>query len=136
MLPAPASPRAETKRIAPRCAKASRIGMLWIEITPKAALTPHCSRKAATTAPTVTCVGVDGLCMAGQASRNIDVAARRVRREGRGQEKNRARGFGRKPQATQRDVFAVRELAAPGGPVERLVFARLEAAAPLARLDQ
>ena len=28
--------------------------MLWIEITPKAALTPHCSRKAATTAPTVT----------------------------------------------------------------------------------
>jgi hypothetical protein len=29
-----------------------------------------------------------------------------------------------------------RELAAPGGPVLRLVFARLEAAAPLARLDQ
>ena len=34
MLAAPASPRAETKRIAPRWAMASRIGMLWMEITP------------------------------------------------------------------------------------------------------
>src|SRR5215207_3589415 len=133
MFPAPASPRAEMKRTAPRCAKASRIGMLWIEITPKAALTPHCSRKAATMAPTVTCAGVDGLCMTGQASRDIDVAARRVGRQGRGQEKTRACGFDRKPQATQRDVFVAGELAAPCGPVQRLVFARLEAAAPLAR---
>ncbi len=27
--------------------------MLWIEITPKAARTPHCSRNAATISPTV-----------------------------------------------------------------------------------
>src|ERR1700759_2794820 len=113
MLPAPASPRAEMKRIAPRCAKASRIGMLWMEITPNAAFTPHCSRKAATTAPPVTvdCISVltgffvgrregfnlgVGSCMAGMASGDVDVGTRRVGREGRSEEKNGARGLDRK----------------------------------------
>jgi hypothetical protein len=55
--------------------------MLWIEITPKAAFTPHCSRKAATTAPTVTgWLLFVGLGMARKASGNVDVAACRVRR--------------------------------------------------------
>ena len=53
MLQAPASPRAETKRIFWRVWNASRMGMLWIEITPKAARTPHCSRKRAASSPTV-----------------------------------------------------------------------------------
>src|SRR5690348_14233003 len=108
MLPAPASPRAEMKRIAPRCAKASRIGMLWIEITPKAALTPHCSRKAATTAPTVT---VLVLCMAGMASGDVDVGTRRVRSEGRSEEKNGARGFDWQTEPAHGDVLALGELA-------------------------
>ena len=34
MLQAPASPREEMNRIAPRRWKASRMGMLWIEMTP------------------------------------------------------------------------------------------------------
>src|SRR5256885_7061422 len=53
MLPAPASPRAITKRTWPRAFIASRMGMLWMEITPNAACTPQCSRNWATTAPTV-----------------------------------------------------------------------------------
>src|SRR5688500_7593964 len=122
MLPAPASPRAGTKRIAPRCAKASRIGMLWIEMTPKAAFTLHCSRKAATTAPTVT-VGLLLSGMAGMASGDVEMAARGVGRQGRSEKKDRACGFHRKTQATQRNVFVLRELAAPGGPVQRLVVA-------------
>src|SRR6476661_2113608 len=130
MLPAPASPRAEMKRMAPRCANASRIGMLWIEMTPNAALTPHCSRKAATTAPTVTVLL--GLCMAGMASGDVDVGTRRVGSEGRSEKENRASGFDRKSQATQRNVFALRELAAPCGPVELGLLAGLEATAPLA----
>ena len=55
MLPAPASPRAITKRTLPRANIASRIGMLWIQITPNAAFTPQCSRNWATAAPTVIC---------------------------------------------------------------------------------
>src|SRR5438105_3519753 len=53
MLTAPASPRAGTKRIAPRRWIASRIGMLWIETTPKAAFTPTSSRYATMRSPTV-----------------------------------------------------------------------------------
>ena len=63
MLTAPGSLRAGTNRIgagrpfvaaaAARRPKASRIGMLWIEITPKAARTPLASRNAATSSPTV-----------------------------------------------------------------------------------
>ena len=44
MFIAPASPRAGTKRIRPCRAMASRIGMLWIEITPKAVVTPISAR--------------------------------------------------------------------------------------------
>jgi hypothetical protein len=40
------------------------------------------------------------------------------------------------PRRLQRNAFARGEFAGPGGPVLRLVLARLEAAAPLARLDQ
>ena len=47
MFIAPASPRAGTKRILPWRAIASRIGMLWIEITPKTVVTPNaCSHPA------------------------------------------------------------------------------------------
>src|SRR5262245_50719177 len=53
MLRAPASPRAGTKRMRLRRANASRIGMLWIEITPNAVVTPHASRNAAVRSPTV-----------------------------------------------------------------------------------
>src|ERR1700722_15920467 len=37
----------------PRRATASSIGMLWIEMTPNAVVTPQRSKKAATTSPTV-----------------------------------------------------------------------------------
>jgi hypothetical protein len=40
MFMAPASPRAGTKRMRPWRAIASRIGMLWIEITPNTVVTP------------------------------------------------------------------------------------------------
>ena len=40
MFMAPASPRAGTKRMRFARAIASRIGMLWIEITPNAVVTP------------------------------------------------------------------------------------------------
>ncbi len=40
MFMAPASPRAGTKRMRLCRAIASRIGMLWIEITPKTVVTP------------------------------------------------------------------------------------------------
>ena len=44
MFKAPASPRAPTYRMLPRELIASRIGMLWIEMTPNAVFTPHCSK--------------------------------------------------------------------------------------------
>ena len=44
MLIAPASPRAGTNRMRPCRAIASRIGMLWIEITPNAVVTPMSAR--------------------------------------------------------------------------------------------
>src|SRR5206468_2485232 len=133
MLVAPASPRAITKRIFARSCIASRIGMLWMEITPKAAWTPHSSRKRATAAPTVMvfCSG-----MVAEASGNVDVGTRRVRGQRRGQEEDRLCRFARQAQALERDALAGGELAGPGGPVLRLVLARFEAAAPLARLDE
>ena len=63
MLQAPASPRADTKRIFCRRWKASKIGMLWIEITPKAALTPHCSKNRVASSPTVICGAAVGVVM-------------------------------------------------------------------------
>src|SRR4051812_22027842 len=86
MLVAPASPRAITKRTCPRWCSASRIGMLWIEITPKAAFTPQASRKAATAAPTVMVFWVS--CMVAEASGYVDVAAGGVRGHRRGEEED------------------------------------------------
>src|SRR5580693_5375920 len=54
MFVAPASPRAGTQRMTPRRMIASRIGMLWMLITPKAARTPAASRNAAMTSPAIT----------------------------------------------------------------------------------
>src|SRR5690606_30603745 len=109
MLVAPASPRAITKRMLPRMAKASRIGMLWMEITPKAALTSHCSRKAAMAAPTVTLLS---LRMTGQTSGNIDVTTRRIGRQGGCEENDGAGRFYRLAQAPQGNLLALRELTA------------------------
>src|SRR5215208_5228911 len=53
MLAAPASPRAGTNRIFPRRWMASRIGMLWIDTTPKAAFTFSPSRILTMASPTV-----------------------------------------------------------------------------------
>src|SRR5215475_14122875 len=50
---APASPRAVTKRIRPARWNASRIGMLWMLITPKAVVTPQFERNVAIRSPTV-----------------------------------------------------------------------------------
>ena len=44
MFMAPASPRAGTNRIRRCRAIASRIGMLWIEMTPKTVVTPISAR--------------------------------------------------------------------------------------------
>src|SRR3546814_80374 len=53
MLPAPASPRAGTKRIALRRPMPSSIAMLWIETMPNAVCTPHPCRNSATRSATV-----------------------------------------------------------------------------------
>src|SRR5688572_27805419 len=103
MLVAPASPRAMTKRILPRSCMASRIGMLWMEITPKAACTPHSSRKRATAAPTVM---VFCSCMVAEASGNVDVGAGGVRGQRRGQEEDRLGRLPRQPQALEGDALA------------------------------
>ena len=52
MFIAPASPRAGTKRIRPCLAIASRIGMLWMEITPNATVTPMSASARAIASPT------------------------------------------------------------------------------------
>ena len=52
MFIAPASPRAGMKRMRPWRAMASRIGMLWIEITPKACVTPRSASAPAIRSPT------------------------------------------------------------------------------------
>src|SRR6476661_5974721 len=103
MLAPPASPRAGTKRMLPRSPKASRIGMLWIEMTPNAALTSHCSRKAAMAQPTVIlfCLG-----MTGNSSRYIDVTAGRIGRQRRGQEYDRARRLFGQAEAAELNVFS------------------------------
>jgi hypothetical protein len=51
--------------------------MLWIEITPKAACTPHCDRKRATSSPTLICCGVAVFAVAADdvADDAADVAA-------------------------------------------------------------
>ena len=48
--------------------------MLWIEITPKAACTPHCDRKRATSSPTLICCGVTVFAVVA----DVAAAARRV----------------------------------------------------------
>ena len=52
MFIAPASPRAGTKRMRPCRAMASRIGMLWIEITPNTVVTPISASAWAIRSPT------------------------------------------------------------------------------------
>src|SRR5438105_15867667 len=52
MFMAPASPRAGTKRMRLCRAIASRIGMLWIEITPNAVVTPISARAWSIKSPT------------------------------------------------------------------------------------
>src|SRR5215471_1553189 len=99
--------RAMTKRIFPRSCIPSRMGMLWIEITPKAALTPASSRRRAMAAPTV--MVWMGSRMVAQASGNVDVGAGRVRRQRRGQEKDRLRRLLRQAQALEGNALALRE---------------------------
>src|SRR5437867_7774132 len=101
MLVPPASPRAITKRMRPRWWTASRIGMLWIEITPKAACTPHSSRNAAIAAPTVMGVWLSG--MMGEASGDVDVAAGGVGGHRRGQEEDRLGRLTRQAEALERN---------------------------------
>src|ERR1700749_3100955 len=87
---------------------ASRIGMLWIEMTPNAVRTPHCSRNAAISSPTVVV-----LDMSGKASGNIDMTAGRVGRQRRSKIKERLRGFFGKTEAAQRNVFLACKLGGP-----------------------
>src|SRR6185369_3029437 len=114
----------------PRELIASRIGMLWIEITPNAVLTPHCSRKAAISSPTV--VLLDMTC---NASGDIDMASRRVRRQGCSEIKERLCGLFRTAEAAERNVLHACEFAGPVFPALTGLRLRLIAAAPLARLD-
>ncbi len=58
MFIAPASPRAGTKRIRLWRAMASRIGMLWIEITPKTVVTPISASACAMRSPTGSVIAV------------------------------------------------------------------------------
>ena len=79
--------RADDSGSLPRCAIASRIGMLWIEITPNAVLARRIARERRRSVRRRWFV----LDMACNASRNIDVAAGRVRRQRRSQKKSAAR---------------------------------------------
>src|SRR5690606_26151858 len=109
------------KRITPCSPKASRMGMLWMEMTPNAVLTPHSSRKAAIAAPTVTSV----LClgMTGYSSGNIDMASGRVRRQRSGQKNYGAGGFFGPAEPAELYVLALGKRAGPVLPGLGGVFA-------------
>src|SRR5471032_345870 len=108
---------------------ASRIGMLWIEITPKAVRTSHCSRKAAITSPTVVV-----LDMTSKTSGNIDMASCRIRRQVRGQIKECLRRFFGTSEAAKRNVFLARQFSRPCFPALGVLRLRRVPAAPLTRL--
>src|ERR1700744_1976623 len=91
---------------------------------------PHCSRKAAISSPTV--VLLDMSC---NASRNIDVAARRVRRQRGSEIKERLSGFFGTAEAAERNVFLTREFAGPVFPTLTGLRLRRVTAAPLTRFD-
>src|ERR1700677_688681 len=114
----------------PRLLIASRIGMLWIEITPNVVRTPHCSRKAAISSPTV--VLLDMSCIA---SRDIDMTACRVGREVGSQIKECLRGLFGTAEAAKRNVFLACEFGGPLFPALTGRSLRHEAAAPLTGLD-
>src|SRR5471032_768994 len=108
---------------------ASRIGMLWIEITPKAVRTSHCSRKAAITSPTV--VVLDMTC---KSSGNIDMAPRRIGRQVRGQIKECLRRFFRTSEAAKRNVFLASQFSRPCFPALTVLRLCSMPPAPLTRL--
>src|SRR5215469_15890349 len=133
MLTAPASPRLGTKRTLLRRANASRIGMLWMLITPNAVLTPHLSRKAAVTSPTVSLSG-----MAVRSSGDLECCARGVGGERRGEEQDRARRLFRIPEAAERNSALLGGVREPCLARDRTVGGgrRFVAALPLAGIDQ
>src|SRR6516225_6544779 len=100
-----------------------------MEITPNAVWTPHCSRKAAISSPTV--VLLDMSC---NASRNIDVTASRVRRQRGSQIKERLCSFFGAAEAAERNVFFAREFAGPVFPALTGLGLGRVTAAPLTRL--
>src|SRR5471030_2079480 len=108
---------------------ASRIGMLWIEITPKAVRTSHCSRKAAITSPTV--VMLDMTC---KTSGNIDMTPRRIGRQVRSQIKECLRRFFGTSEAAKRNVFLARQFSGPCLPALTVLRLRRMPTAPLTRL--
>src|SRR5262245_54801344 len=136
MLRAPASPRAGTKRTRLRRAKASRIGMLWMEITPNAVETPASSRKAATRSPTVAVVvgAVSG--KTGYSAGDLEGCAGDVGGGRRGEERDGVRGFLGAAEAPDDDAAVAREARAP----LLLALTRLGpgriARLPLARIDE
>src|SRR5207248_3029658 len=147
MFMAPASPRAGTKRMRLCRAIASRIGMLWIEITPKAVVTPISARAWAIKSPTgsasVANPGVRAArviplalhvprCAAGNLElRAGDEAGRR-----RAQERDRARDLLRRAQPLHRNVAGACDLGEPLLARLRLVLARIKPALPLAGIDE
>src|ERR1700743_1303055 len=104
--------------------------MLWIEITANVVRTPHCSRKAAISSPTV--VLLDMSCIA---SRDIDMTACRVGRQISSQIKECLCGLFGTAEAAKRNVLLACEFCPPVFPTLARRGLRLEAAAPLARFD-
>src|SRR5262245_10244956 len=105
MFIAPASLREGTKRMRPCRAMASRIGMLWIEITPKTVVTPISASACAITSPAGSAIATTSGCravatgvifvvpsyVARDAARNLERSAGNETRGRRAQERDSAR---------------------------------------------
>src|SRR3954471_10224921 len=144
MLTAPASLRAGTNVM--RCwrAMASRIGMLWIEITPKMVVTPSSARACAMRSPTGSssvAVAAAILATAGfilpslhvtrHAARDFELGTGDEARRRRYQERDRARHLVGLAQALQQDMARPRKIAVPLLVLLPLILAVREAPLPL-----
>src|SRR5262249_22335038 len=147
MFMAPASPRAGTKRMRPWRAIASRIGMLWMEITPNTVLTPISASAWAITSPTgpVTAASCISDCAAvvmpmlhvpRDAAGDFKLRAGDETGDRRAQEGDGPRHLLGLAQPLQRNLLRARDLAVPLRACLRGIRTHRKAALPLAGIDQ
>src|SRR5215470_16390817 len=141
MFMAPASPRAGTKRMRLCRAIASRIGMLWIEITPISAnacamRSPTGSVIDAASGERAAIVMLLSSDMPRGAARYLELGAGDEARGRRAEKGDGARDLVGLAQSFQGDVPGARDVRVPLLPRLRGILARHEAALPLAGVDQ